>query len=517
MKIYICSLLIVLGFGAGFTARASVVSGTLSTGLSSGPQVVVTSPPVATPAAGTYSSAQSVALTGDNATTAIYYTTDGVTVPGCGTGTLYTSAISVASSETIQAVSCYANNASSTVASFAYVINTPGGNGGGSSGGSSSGSSGGGGGGVTSGTISGLVYSDNNDTGLYSTTTDNVLPGWTVYLDSNNNDSLDSGETSTLSNSSGNYSFNVPLGSYTVREVLQNSTSTPWGQTQPSASSDNHAYTITLTSTSTSASNLNFGNNPRGQVLGLNTIRGTHPDGTLVLDGGTVYLIAGGQLHGFRDPQEFASYGYKFSQDVPISDADKLLPQGDIMKAMVGTLALDTSDNRTVYMVGQNYTKRGFSSYAVFQGLGYVKGSSTSPAPISGLFKINLSDYPSGTPITSAADAHPEGALVRDNSGTVWWILDGQRDGFESLTVFTSYGFTFDRVVPANAADMALPAGSLVKFRDGTLVSQNGVTYIISDGQKLPFSSITIFSSLGYSLSNVIAADISGYTTGTQL
>lgn len=83
-------------------------------------------PPIATPPAGTYSSGQSVVLTAPGSTS-IYYTTNG-TSPTCSTGTVYTDAISVASTLTINAVACYGEN-SSSVAVFPYVINT--GNGGG--------------------------------------------------------------------------------------------------------------------------------------------------------------------------------------------------------------------------------------------------------------------------------------------------------------------------------------------------------------------------------------------------
>jgi len=87
-----------------------------------------------------YPSAQSVTLTADGATS-IYYTTDGST-PTCSTGNLYSGAIAVSSSEPIEAISCYPDNASSTVALYLYGIDptTP-------SGGSSYAVSGGGGGG----------------------------------------------------------------------------------------------------------------------------------------------------------------------------------------------------------------------------------------------------------------------------------------------------------------------------------------------------------------------------------
>jgi len=53
---------------------------------------------------------------------ATYYTTDGTT-PTCSTGTVYSSPISVNSSESVNAISCYATSTPSDVASFAYTIN----------------------------------------------------------------------------------------------------------------------------------------------------------------------------------------------------------------------------------------------------------------------------------------------------------------------------------------------------------------------------------------------------------
>ena len=133
---------------------ASDVTGTLNTGISTGVTGVVTSPPNASPAAGTYSLAQSVSLTAvDQFTTGIYYTTDNITTPSCltKTGTLYSSPIPVNSTMTIEAISCYPNNTYSTVESLVYTI-TPTlstGGGGGENTITSSVSSGGGGGSIS--------------------------------------------------------------------------------------------------------------------------------------------------------------------------------------------------------------------------------------------------------------------------------------------------------------------------------------------------------------------------------
>ncbi|MDE2312380.1 MAG: carboxypeptidase regulatory-like domain-containing protein [Patescibacteria group bacterium] len=236
---------------------------------------------------------------------------------------------------------------------------------------------------------------------------------------------------------------------------------------------------------------------------------GTHPNGTLILIGHTVYLIADGELEGFRNSSEFASYGYNFGQLVAASAADKTLPiaSAGTRKAAAGTLAIDASDNKTVYMIGDNGTKRGFVSAQVFKALGYS---------FTNLPKINLSDYPSGPVISAAGQPHPDGSLVLDGR-TIWWVMNGQREGFQSMVVFNTYGFSLKRLVKANSADLALPVGPLVKFRDGTLVSFAGSYYLISDGEKLPFKASQTLQTDGYKTSNAITADLKDYQTGGEI
>jgi Chitobiase/beta-hexosaminidase C-terminal domain len=82
--------------------------------------------PTFTPVAGTYTSPQSVTIA-DSTGASIYYTTDGST-PGAGTGTstLYNgTAISVAKSETINAIGVLVGYTNSAVAPAAYVLNLP--------------------------------------------------------------------------------------------------------------------------------------------------------------------------------------------------------------------------------------------------------------------------------------------------------------------------------------------------------------------------------------------------------
>lgn len=83
--------------------------------------------PVASPKAGTYTSAQQVTLTSNDELSGlagIYYTTDGST-PSKTNGTLFTAAFAVNSSETVKAIAYDNAGNASTVATFSYTINQP--------------------------------------------------------------------------------------------------------------------------------------------------------------------------------------------------------------------------------------------------------------------------------------------------------------------------------------------------------------------------------------------------------
>ena len=82
--------------------------------------------PVATPAAGAKTSSQSVVLSANGASS-IRYTTDGST-PTCTVGNIYSEAFTVNSNQTIKAISCYADNGStsaSNVSSHTYTFSCP--------------------------------------------------------------------------------------------------------------------------------------------------------------------------------------------------------------------------------------------------------------------------------------------------------------------------------------------------------------------------------------------------------
>ena len=90
------------------------------------PPPTVTTPSF-TPVAGTYTSAQNVAISDATAGAIIYYTTNG-TIPTTSSA-VYNGPVSVGVSETLEAIAVLSGDTNSAVASGAYIINTAGGGG----------------------------------------------------------------------------------------------------------------------------------------------------------------------------------------------------------------------------------------------------------------------------------------------------------------------------------------------------------------------------------------------------
>jgi hypothetical protein len=139
--------------------------------------------------------------------------------------------------------------------------------------------------------ISGQVYEDLDGSGSFNPAHYNVelgLGGRTVYLDANENGSLDAGEAFTATLADGSYTFTgLAAGSYQVREALP----AGWLLTGPAAGH----YAVTLSAGHT-ASGADFGNFLAASVSGVvfNDLdnNGTQDIGEAALVGWTVFLDA---------------------------------------------------------------------------------------------------------------------------------------------------------------------------------------------------------------------------------
>jgi CshA-type fibril repeat protein len=90
------------------------------------------------------------------------------------------------------------------------------------------------------GTVSGHLFTDRDNDGGPQAFGENDQPGRTVYVDENENETLDPGEPSATTGEDGDYALELPPGTYRIRQVL------PAGWT--CATPDPCEQTVTLTS-----------------------------------------------------------------------------------------------------------------------------------------------------------------------------------------------------------------------------------------------------------------------------
>lgn len=179
----------------------------------------------------------------------------------------------------------------------------------------------------------------------------------------------------------------------------------------------------------------------------------------LVNDQGTYFLISNGKKQGITNPGMLASYGFEF-KDARTATVDEIsLPQGALLLPADGSL-VKSNEDPTVYLISGGQ-RRAFVSAGVFSGLGHKFNSVllvTNP---------ELQALPKGDDLNDSQAPHSPGLNI-NREGTIYWISgDSRLFAYPSLEVYNSWNKDndFSAVVPANAADMALPVGGIVPLR----------------------------------------------------
>ncbi len=241
-----------------------------------------------------------------------------------------------------------------------------------------------------------------------------------------------------------------------------------------------------------------------GGVLAVAGAVESHPAGTLVLSGSTVWHISddGTMRHGIDSLAKFQSNRFSFANVVPANSADLALPDGGLLGWGSGVLF---NDGGTVYQVAGGM-KHGFTSAAAFTGSGFsfvnvVNGS--------------LAGVPAGANISDASMAHQEGTFVV-SSGTVWMITATGRKGIPSPGVFYSYGAGWGEVVAANSADLAMASEGNATFRTGALVNDGGTLFAATATTKRGFPSASCYTDFGFNFSMPVSGSTSGLTAGAN-
>lgn len=119
---------------------------------------------------------------------------------------------------------------------------------------------------------------------------------------------------------------------------------------------------------------------------------------------------------------------------------------------------------------------------------------------------------------TMAANPHPPGTLVSSRQ-TVWQINEAgtARLGFDSMEKFLSNRLSFDRVVPANSADLALPESGFKPWGNGVLFDDNKVIYQVSGGKKHGFTSAEVFIGQGFNFGMVKPGNLGSLPAGPAI
>lgn len=235
-----------------------------------------------------------------------------------------------------------------------------------------------------------------------------------------------------------------------------------------------------------------------------------HKNGELIQppNSGTVYAIKNNQLFAFKNLIEFYTWGYDLEQILPATQEDMDLPFNGIIRARPYTLAKD-SDGTLGLILDDGVIKIPDLNTLLLSGLA-----------TSGMFNINLSDYPIRGTMESifAFGPTPPGAVFNLN-GTIYLVASGGRAGFPSDSVFKSYRFLPYSIKLANYFDEKLTDLPPLRYRDGTLVRDrnNKTVCVVSGDFKYCFPTMQSLLSKKYAIKEIIDGDLGGYTEGETI
>jgi len=240
-----------------------------------------------------------------------------------------------------------------------------------------------------------------------------------------------------------------------------------------------------------------------------------YPDGSILQaknDAG-IWLIGQGKKHPFLT---YAAFVSRFKPEQIVSVESSVLDnyqQGDSIK--FSNYSLVQTPDKTIYLLVDK-EKRPFANLSAFKKIGF------STDEIENATLDDLANYQIGKTIT-ATSTYVTGALLQDTkSGGIFYVENGIKAPLTDKALLTAkfQGKKIMKVSPLILA--AYPKTDPVLFGDGTLLKTDSfpIVYLISNGQKRPFSDEITFNNLGYNTKNVITVSsqfLSLYPIGDQI
>ena len=228
----------------------------------------------------------------------------------------------------------------------------------------------------------------------------------------------------------------------------------------------------------------------------------THPDGTVLASPTRTVFLSGGLARPIPSTLVRNSW-FRANEVVAATEKDiDRYKAGPALAMREGTLLAEPGG---AYSVISGGVRRPFAS-GVYGALGY--GASAALAITAG----ELATLTTGAPWTDST-RHPPGAVVRVSDGSEWTIgVADRRRNVSDLMWRTRYRDA--EVVAATAGDLALPAGSPMTYRDGSLfVTPDGSHWIYAAGVKRRFYDASLYGAMGYATAAALA--ISNAEAGT--
>ncbi|MBL8030561.1 MAG: hypothetical protein JNN11_04925 [Candidatus Doudnabacteria bacterium] len=187
---------------------------------------------------------------------------------------------------------------------------------------------------------------------------------------------------------------------------------------------------------------------------------------------GTIWMVMpDGTRRAYTSAGAFLSYGFNsFATVVDANGEDAALPQGAFIPPQDGTIfcatATKASDVQGECSLITGGMKAAFTSEANFSGRGFSFGNAQY-GDSSFLTKT--------TNIDNTTDANRPGVLVNDN-GTVKLVGNNGVLGIPDMATFNSWGYSWNKVVPANASDKALPMSGVMAARQAGQLSPTALS-----------------------------------------
>lgn len=172
-----------------------------------------------------------------------------------------------------------------------------------------------------------------------------------------------------------------------------------------------------------------------------------HPDGSLLLDDtNTLWLVENGRKRGVPNQWAMATNGFHWyrveratQQEMNCYASDSVLQPGTSQRLVKNAAG-------TVYLLTDKGYKRGFTSAAVFEGLGY------SWSEVVLVSDSELALYPNDPAAPVLTSPYPDGTLIqKQGTSTIYVVSNGKKRGITSGTAFNNMGYDWGRVVTVPA------------------------------------------------------------------